>query len=66
MDVALDVALGEDGWCICSGQAPENMTLMRKNALNWLSKASSVKVGKQAKRLKAAWDNDYLLKVLTS
>ena len=61
----LDVAFDEDQSRIRSGHAPENMTLMRKIALNLLSKEASVKVGKKAKRLKAGWDNDYLLKVLT-
>ena len=60
----LDVAFDEDQSRIRSGHAPENMTLMRKIALNLLAKESSVKVGKKAKRLKAGWDNDYLLKVL--
>ncbi|PSN19113.1 hypothetical protein C7271_08960 [filamentous cyanobacterium CCP5] len=60
----LDVAFGEDQSRIRSGHDPENMTLMRKIALNLLAKESSVKVGKKAKRLKAGWDNDYLLKVL--
>ena len=62
----LDVAFDEDQSRIRSGHAPENMTLMRKIALNLLSKESSVKVGKKAKRLKAGWDNDYLLKVLAA
>ena len=61
----LDVAFEEDQSRIRSGHAPENMTLMRKIALNLLSKESS-KVGKKAKRLKAGWDNDYLLKVLAA
>lgn len=60
----LDVAFDEDQSRIRSGHAPEIMTLMRKIALNLLSRESSVKVGKKAKRLKAGWDNDYLLKVL--
>ncbi|MEM0979650.1 MAG: hypothetical protein AAGH78_05180, partial [Cyanobacteria bacterium P01_H01_bin.58] len=51
---------------IRSGHAPENMTLMRKIALNLLARESSVKVGKKAKRLKAGWDNDYLLRVLAA
>jgi len=60
----LDVAFSEDQSRIRSGHAPENMTLIRKIALNLLSKEASVKIGKKAKRLKAGWDNDYLLKVL--
>ncbi|MEL6381003.1 MAG: ISAs1 family transposase [Cyanobacteria bacterium J06626_18] len=62
----LDVAFDEDQSRIRTGHVPENMTLMRKIALNLLAKESSVKVGKKAKRLKAGWDNDYLLKVLAA
>jgi predicted transposase YbfD/YdcC len=62
----LDVAFAEDHCRIRSGHAPENMTLIRKIALNPLAKEASVKVGKKAKRLKAGWDNDYLLKVLAA
>lgn len=62
----LDVTFDEDSSRIRSGHAPENMTLIRKIALNLLAKEASAKVGKKAKRLKAGWDNDYLLKVLAS
>lgn len=62
----LDVAFREDHSRIRIGHAPENMTLIRKIALNLLTQESSAKVGKKAKRLKAGWDNDYLLRVLAS
>ena len=62
----LDVAFNRDQSRIRSGHAPENMTLIRKIALNLLSRESSLKVGKKAKLLKAGWDNDYLLKVLAA
>ncbi len=62
----LDVAFNEDQSRIRSGHAPENMSLIRKIALNLLTRESSAKVGKKAKRLKAGWDNDYLLKVLAA
>lgn len=60
----LDVAFNEDNSRIRSGQAPENMSLIRHIALNLLSKETSTKIGKKAKRLKAGWDNAYLTKVL--
>ncbi len=62
----LDVAFNEDDSRIRSGHAPENMALIRHIALNLLSKETSVKVGKKAKRKKAGWDNDYLAKVLAA
>jgi len=40
------------------------VALVRKIALNLLSQETAAKVGKKAKRLKAGWDNDYLLKLL--
>ncbi len=62
----LDVAFHEDDSRIRTGHAPENMTLIRKIALNLLTQESSAKVGKKAKRLKAGWDNAYLAKVLSA
>jgi predicted transposase YbfD/YdcC len=61
---SLDVVFHEDDSRIRTGHSPENMTLIRKIALNLLSQESSTRVGKKAKRLKAGWDNDYLIKVL--
>ncbi len=60
----LDVAFDEDNSRIRSGYAPENMSLIRHIALNLLSQETSVRAGKKAKRLKAGWDNAYLVKVL--
>ncbi len=60
---SLDVVFHEDDSRIRKGHAPENMTVMRKIALNLLAKESS-KGSKKAKRLKAGWDNDFLIRVL--
>lgn len=60
---SLDVVFHEDDSRIRHGHAPENMTVMRKIALNLLAKESS-KGSKKAKRLKAGWDNDFLVQVL--
>ena len=62
----LDVAFNEDQSRMRSGHAPENMTLIHKIALNLLSRESSLKVGKKAKRLKAGWHKDYLRKGLAA
>jgi hypothetical protein len=47
-----------------TGHAPENMTLIRKIALNLLAKETSAKGSKKAKCLKAGWNNDFLIRVL--
>ena len=44
--------------------APENLGILRHMAINLLKKEKSLKGGIQTKRLKAAWDHDYLLKSL--
>lgn len=60
----LDVAFNEDDCRIRKHNAPENFAILRRLALNLLSQERSAKVGVKAKRLKAGWDNDYLIKVL--
>jgi hypothetical protein len=40
------------------------MSLLRKIALNLLQQEQTLKRGIKTKRLKAAWDKRYLLKVL--
>jgi hypothetical protein len=60
----LDVALAEDDCPIHSGHASENLALLRKMSLNLLSREQTTKMGVGNKRLKAAWDNDYLALVL--
>lgn len=62
---SLDVVFHEDNSRIRNDHSPENMTLIRKIALNLLSKESS-KGSKKRKRLKAGWDNDFLIRVLLS
>lgn len=60
---SLDVVFHEDNSRIRSDHAPENMTLMRKIALNLLTREPS-KGSKKRKRLRAGWDNDFLIQVL--
>lgn len=60
----LDVAFREDDCRIRTGHAPENFTLLRHLALSALNQDESLKMGIKNKRLRAGWDNDYLLKVL--
>ncbi len=60
----LDVAFKEDDCPVRSQNAPENLAQLRKMSLNLLDQEKSVKIGVANKRLKAAWDNNYLAKVL--
>jgi len=63
---SLDVTFREDHNQTRSGFAAENLALIRRLALMLLKRETSVKVGLQAKRLRAGWHNDYLLIVLNS
>lgn len=60
----LDVAFREDEQKARAGHIPENMSLVRRIALNMLSKEKSAKVGIELKRQKANRKIEYLLKVL--
>lgn len=60
----LDIAFREDESRIRAGHAQENFTILRKIALNLLKHETTHKVGIKGKRLKAGWDEEYMLKVL--
>lgn len=62
----LDVIFREDQCRVRVGEAAENFSLLRKIALICLKKETTLKGGIQTKRLKAAWDSEYLLKVLAA
>ena len=61
----LDIAFREDESRIRQGNAAQNFAVLRQMALNLLKTEESETVGIKNKRLKAAWDEDYLVKVLT-
>ena len=46
------------------GHGAENMSLVKKSALNLLKADKSIKAGIETKRKMAGWNPDYLLNVL--
>jgi predicted transposase YbfD/YdcC len=61
----LDIAFREDECRIRKDHGAENFAILRHIALNLLKQETTVKKGIKAKRLKAGWDEQYLLKVLS-
>lgn len=61
----LDVAFREDDSRVRKGNGAQNFAILRRVALNLLKQEKTARCGIKAKRLKAGWDHDYLLKVLT-
>ncbi|MGE5138528.1 MAG: ISAs1 family transposase [Rudaea sp.] len=61
----LDIDFREDESRVRKDNGPENFTVLRHIAVNVLKQESSLKVGIKAKRMAAAWDRDYLRKVLS-
>src|SRR3954471_16486678 len=60
----LDVTFDEDRSRIRKENAPENFGLLRRLALCLLKKETTSKRSIKGKRLKASWDDSYLLRVL--
>ncbi len=60
----LDVAMREDECQIKDENAAANMATLRHLTLNLLNQEQSYQRSVKGKRLKAAWNQDYLLKVL--
>jgi hypothetical protein len=60
----LDVAFGEDHSRKRAGHAAQNFSLLNRIALNLIRQDKTVKVGIHGKRLQAAWDHNYLLRLL--
>jgi predicted transposase YbfD/YdcC len=60
----LDVAFREADHRFRPGNGPQNATIRRHIALNLLKHESTAKGGVQTRRLRAGWDDAYLLKVL--
>jgi len=60
----LDLAFREDESRVRKGNGPQNFAVLRHIALNLLKREDTAKISIRAKRKKAGWDNNYLLKVL--
>jgi len=61
----LDIAFREDESRVRKGNGAQNFAVLRHIALNLLKQEKTAKCGIKNKRLKAGWDNDYLLRVLS-
>jgi len=59
----LDVVFREDDSRVRAGHAGENLAMMRRVAVSLLRRAPGKESGR-TKRMKAGWDDEYLLKVL--
>ena len=60
----LDVAFSEDASRKRTGNAAQNFSVLSKIALNQLRQDKQTRQGLKGKRLKAAYDNNYLVKIL--
>ena len=60
----LDMTFGEDQSRIRHGHAAENFVVLRHLALNLLRRQQTKRLSLKAKRLKAGWDDAYLLQIL--
>ncbi len=60
----LDVAFSEDALRKRKGNAAQNYSILLKIALNLLKNEKTLKVCIKGKKLKAGWDDQYLLRVL--
>ena len=61
----LDVGFGEDLSRKRAGDVAADYSTLTRITLNLLKQDKSCKLGIHGKRLQAAWDHDYLLKLLT-
>lgn len=61
----LDVSFGEDLRRVRKDHGAENFSRLCRIALNLLKGETTAKVGIKGKRLKAGWDEPYLLRLLT-
>lgn len=60
----LDIAFNQDHNRVHKDHAPENLSVLQHIALNLLKQETSTQASIKTKRLRAGWDNAYLLKIL--
>ena len=61
----LDLAFREDESRVRKDNGPHNLAILRHMALNLLKQEKTARIGTHGKRLRAGWDQDYLLRVLS-
>ena len=61
----LDFAFREDESRLRKGHSAHNFAILRRIALNLLKQDKTTKLGIKNKRLKAAWNHDYLFMLLS-
>jgi hypothetical protein len=66
MHWVLDVAFREDDCRIRCGDAPQNLAILRRIALNLLKDDTKTKLGIGNRRLKSRWDVSNLSQLLES
>ncbi len=62
---SLDVTFGEDQSRVRKAHSPVNLGMLRRLALSILQRDTSLKDSLRGKRLRAGWDEEVLLKILT-
>lgn len=60
----LDIAFNQDHNRVHKDHAPENLAVLQHIALNLVKQEKSSRSSIKTKRLRAGWDDDYLLKIL--
>jgi predicted transposase YbfD/YdcC len=61
----LDLTFREDDSRVCDRTAARNLALLRKIALNLVARDRSSRTSLRGRRKKAAWNNDYMLRIIT-